>query len=73
MQRLPSLLSSEVICNFTDTELQRIAGESSESAAERVRATEKLEVLESGMTELKRLKKYNPLMSNSQVCIVADS
>ena len=60
IQKLSGLLSPETIFDLADADLQRIAGESDESTAERVRATEKLEVLESGMAELKRLKKYSP-------------
>lgn len=71
IQRLPSLLSTEAICDLTDAELQRIAGENDRAAAERAQTTEKLEILRSGLTELKRLKKYNPSTSNFQVCILA--
>ena len=67
IQKLPSLLSSDVICGLTDAEIQRLAGESTESAAERKRATEKLTVLENGMVELKRLKKYYPSILRHQV------
>ncbi|KAJ4286023.1 hypothetical protein N0V88_008138 [Collariella sp. IMI 366227] len=56
LQKLPSILSPEIVCDLTDEKVQRIAAESTESAAERALATERLSVLESGMAELKRLK-----------------
>ncbi|KAI2622504.1 P-loop containing nucleoside triphosphate hydrolase protein [Hypoxylon sp. NC1633] len=62
IQRLPGLLAPEVIYDLTDIEVQRIAGESQESVAERERATKKLRVLENGMAELKRLKKHDSSM-----------
>ena len=67
LQKLPSILSPEIICNLTDEEVQRIAAESSESAAERVLATEKLHVLESGIAELKRLKIHSAPMHHDNV------
>lgn len=60
IQKLPDLLSPDVVCDLTDVDVHRIAGESNESAAERVRVMQKLQVLEAGMVELKRLKKHNP-------------
>ncbi|KAK2628715.1 hypothetical protein QTJ16_001818 [Diplocarpon rosae] len=60
IQKLPDLLSSDMILDLTDEDIQRIAGESIESVAERARAMHKLKVLEAGMAELKRFKKHNP-------------
>ncbi|EMR64199.1 putative interferon-induced gtp-binding protein mx protein [Eutypa lata UCREL1] len=60
IQKLPELLAAEVIYELSDEETQRIAGESDESAAERSQALEKLSALESALTELKHLKKYQP-------------
>ncbi|KAI6082444.1 P-loop containing nucleoside triphosphate hydrolase protein [Hypoxylon rubiginosum] len=62
IQRLPDLLTPEVIYDLTDAEVRRIAGESHKSTSERARATGKLRVLGDGMAELKRLKKHNPSM-----------
>ncbi|SPQ20272.1 d2ff7535-15ba-4b15-bbe1-66474a22c4e8 [Thermothielavioides terrestris] len=56
VQQLPGILSPEVVCDLADDEVQRIADESAESAAERAQATTKLEVLENAMAELKRLR-----------------
>jgi hypothetical protein len=49
-------------------EIQRIAGENNESAAMRKRMTEKLQVLESGVAELTRLKKHHISMAETEVC-----
>ncbi|KAI6080250.1 P-loop containing nucleoside triphosphate hydrolase protein [Hypoxylon rubiginosum] len=62
IQQLPDLLAPEAIYDLTDAEVRRIAGESHESTVERARTTDKLRILESGMAELKRLKKHNPSM-----------
>lgn len=73
IQKLPELFSTEAVCDLTDSQVQRIAGESKESIAERSRATQKLQVLEIGMIELKRLRKHNPSMLETQVCIFMTS
>jgi hypothetical protein len=61
IQKLPSILSSEIVCDLTDEEVERIAAESSESAVKREQAREKLAVLENAMAELKRLRMHNAL------------
>ena len=60
VEELPDLLSPKLVCNLTDTKIQRIVSESYRLANKRTRATEKLWVLESGMAELKQLKTHNP-------------
>jgi predicted component of type VI protein secretion system len=55
MQKLPAILSPEVVCELTDELVERIAAESPESVAERVQTVEKLAVLENALVELKRL------------------
>ncbi|KAH6856208.1 P-loop containing nucleoside triphosphate hydrolase protein [Chaetomium sp. MPI-CAGE-AT-0009] len=55
LQKLSAILSPEIVCELTDEGVQRIAGESPESVAERAQAAEKLAVLEDAMFELKRL------------------
>jgi hypothetical protein len=55
LQQLPAILSPDVACELTDDAVQRVAGESPESVAERVQANEKLIVLENAMIELRRL------------------
>jgi hypothetical protein len=67
IQKLPDLLSPDIICDLTDEQIQRIAGESSELATDRKSAMEKLKVLESGMVELKRMKTYKPFTLAIQV------
>lgn len=54
IQKLPELLSAEVIFELSDEELRYIAGESDESASERTRALEKSSVLQGALIELKR-------------------
>jgi hypothetical protein len=49
-----------MVCDLTDVEVHCITGEGIESAAERMRVVQKLQVLEAGMLELKRQKKHNP-------------
>jgi hypothetical protein len=68
IQKLPDLLSPEVVYDLTDAEIQRIAGENHESAAKRMRMTAKLRVLERGIAELERLKKHSRSMTETQVC-----
>ena len=65
LQKLPSTLSPEIVYDLTDKEVQPITAESSESAAERALATEKLGVLESGIAELKRLKMHSAPVANN--------
>ncbi|PBP22809.1 hypothetical protein BUE80_DR006361 [Diplocarpon rosae] len=67
IQKLPDLLSSDVILDLTDEDVQRIAGESIESVAERARTVHKLQVLETGMAELKRLKRHDPSIPKIRV------
>ena len=55
VQRLPSILSPEVICSLTDDEVRAIAGESDDIAEERAQATEKLSVLQRALEDLTRL------------------
>jgi hypothetical protein len=61
IQKLPSILSSEIVCDLNDEEVERIAAETSESAAERAQATEKLTVLENAMAAFKRLRMHSTL------------
>ncbi|KAI0000594.1 P-loop containing nucleoside triphosphate hydrolase protein [Xylariaceae sp. FL0662B] len=60
IQKLPNILSTELICDLSDMEVQKLTGESEESAAERARFTEKLGVLKNGRAELQMLKKHQP-------------
>jgi hypothetical protein len=55
LQKLPSILTPDVVCELADDVVERIAAESPESTSERGQAMEKLAVLENAMIELKRL------------------
>lgn len=55
MQRLPSILSLDVVCDLSDADMQRIAGESPEMIMERKRVTQKLSVLQDGLAQLTQL------------------
>ena len=61
IQRLPDIFSTEVILDLTAEDVTRLAAESEEAAAERKRLAEKLEILEIGLRELKRLDKHHPI------------
>ncbi|KAF2034799.1 hypothetical protein EK21DRAFT_55853 [Setomelanomma holmii] len=69
IQKLPDLFSPEIVYDLTDAEIQRIAGENHESAAKRMRTMEKLRVLEGGVNDLKRLRKDNHSILETQVCM----
>jgi hypothetical protein len=60
IQKLPGLLTPEKMCELDDDAVRKLAGESEESTADRARYTEKLEILEGGLRELKRLDKHRP-------------
>ncbi|KAK7995043.1 hypothetical protein PG990_013816 [Apiospora arundinis] len=66
IQKLPYLFSPEIVCDLADETVQRLAGESQENALERSRTMDKLRVLESGMTELKRLRRHEPAMIKTE-------
>ncbi|KAK4150063.1 hypothetical protein C8A00DRAFT_46461 [Chaetomidium leptoderma] len=58
LQKLPSILSPDIVCELSDEEVERVAAESAESVAEREQAAEKLAVLENAMAELQRLRTH---------------
>lgn len=55
LQKLPSILCPDVVCELTDDMVSLIAAEGPESLAKREHATEKLAVLEDAIVELRRL------------------
>ena len=58
MKELPSIFSTEMVYDLSEEAVLRLAGESEQTAAERNRYTEKLEVLEAALHDLKRLDKH---------------
>ncbi|KAI9658658.1 MAG: hypothetical protein M1821_002218 [Bathelium mastoideum] len=58
IQKLPTLFSSEMMYDMSEDEINRLAAESEATATERRRYTEKLAILEAGLSELKRLNKH---------------
>ncbi|CAJ2503469.1 Uu.00g108630.m01.CDS01 [Anthostomella pinea] len=65
IQKLPHLLSLEVIWDLSDAEVQCIAAESGASSTDRLHATEKLRVLPAGLAELKRMRKHDRSMPDA--------
>ncbi|KJZ70525.1 hypothetical protein HIM_10069 [Hirsutella minnesotensis 3608] len=61
VQRLPEIISTNAICDLDDEDVCRLAGESPETSAERVRLAEKIRVLEEGLERLKRLNRNQPI------------
>ncbi|KAL1836384.1 hypothetical protein VTJ49DRAFT_5222 [Mycothermus thermophilus] len=55
LQRIPSILTPETVCELADATIERVASESPEAAAERGHTTEKLAVLEQALGELRSL------------------
>ena len=55
MQKLPTIFSLDVVCDLSDSEIQRIAGEGPDMILERKRVTQKLGVLEDGLAQLTNL------------------
>lgn len=55
LKKLPSLLSLDVVCDLSEADVQRFAGESPSVIAERKRLTQKLGVLEDGLALLTQL------------------
>ncbi|KAG6008281.1 hypothetical protein E4U21_004743 [Claviceps maximensis] len=64
VHKLPHLFQAESVLDLKDDEIARLAGETSEAAAERDRCTEKLAILEDGKRDLIRLATCGPLLSD---------
>jgi hypothetical protein len=54
VEKLSEMLSSEVVMNLDDAVVQEIAGEEEDSQKERARTLKKLQILESGLQDLRR-------------------
>jgi hypothetical protein len=57
IQILPVIFSSDFVCDLSDEEVGRLAGESPEMSTERSRVTDKKRVLIEGLTQLTNLNK----------------
>ncbi|OJD21480.1 hypothetical protein ACJ73_07178 [Blastomyces percursus] len=57
-EQLSTLFTPETVFALTDDITKRIAGECEESVTERTRLTERLQVLESGLRDLRRMQNY---------------
>ncbi|KAF2753117.1 hypothetical protein EJ05DRAFT_445395 [Pseudovirgaria hyperparasitica] len=66
VQRLPELFAPATVFDIDDTTVRTIASENEESVTERVRCSEKLNILEEGMVELKKLRKFQPIHSDCE-------
>lgn len=55
IQKLPSIFSSDVICDLTDEQVGMLAGESADMSIERSHMTEKRKLLQEGLTQLGKL------------------
>ena len=58
LEKLSSLLSSDVVMNLDDSIVQEIAAEKEDSRIERARALSKLQSLEAGLYTLRRLGRH---------------
>ncbi|KAI1292937.1 P-loop containing nucleoside triphosphate hydrolase protein [Xylaria venustula] len=70
IQELPQLLSPETICDLTNEKVHSMAAEGETSVAARDRLNEKLEVLQSGRTQLGKFKKC--MMPIAPITVVDD-
>lgn len=57
IQQLPSIFPLDLVCDLSDTDTDRLVGESATMAMERARVLEKLRVLEDGLAQLTQLDK----------------
>ncbi|KAK8054613.1 P-loop containing nucleoside triphosphate hydrolase protein [Apiospora phragmitis] len=72
IQKLPHLLSPEIVYDLDDEMVKRLAGESYENALERTRTNDKLRVLECGTAQLRRLKRHEPTMVQAECEVAVD-
>lgn len=66
IQKLPTLFCPQTVHDFSDGEVARHAAESEGTTEERAKCDEKLEILEAGLRDLKRIDKHR-LISKGMV------
>lgn len=67
LQKLPDMLTPEIVLGLDDEQIESIAAESAESRAERTQAVEKLKVLEGTLKVLQSLDRHKSTDESCQV------
>ncbi|PSR97143.1 P-loop containing nucleoside triphosphate hydrolase protein [Coniella lustricola] len=74
IEKLPALLSPELVFRLMDKEVSHLVGESEETRSQRARYAEKLHIFDIGFRELKVLDKHRVnISSGKSTCIFVDS
>ncbi len=71
IRKLPSLFPPDKAQGLEDSDIQSLAEESEEAVSDRARLRRKLEVLETGLRDLKRLDKHHALSQGECVHLVS--
>ena len=68
LDKLTTLFQAETVLDLSDEEVKALAQESDESAARRWQCTVKMDVLDAGMDDLKRLDAHRSLSTGMEHC-----